>query len=70
MEQATRARLKRRLKREKRQREAWKRAERLDGTPVVEHRAEREAWLKLSESALMKTWDNADDDVFNELLTK
>jgi predicted DNA-binding antitoxin AbrB/MazE fold protein len=31
---------------------------------------EREAWLKLSETSLMKTWGNADDDVFNELLTK
>ena len=30
---------------------------------------EREAWLKLSETALLKTWDNAGDDVFNELLT-
>jgi predicted DNA-binding antitoxin AbrB/MazE fold protein len=31
---------------------------------------EREAWLKLSEESLTKTWDNADDDVFNELLSK
>ncbi len=31
---------------------------------------EREAWLKLSEESLLKTWDNADDDVFNELLSK
>ena len=31
---------------------------------------EREAWLKLSEEWLLKTWDNADDDVFNELLLK
>jgi predicted DNA-binding antitoxin AbrB/MazE fold protein len=31
---------------------------------------EREAWLKLSEESLTKTWDNADDDVFNELLEK
>jgi len=31
---------------------------------------EREAWLKLSEEALTKVWDNADDDVFNELLAK
>ncbi len=29
---------------------------------------ERSAWLKLSEDALMKTWNNPDDDVFNELL--
>jgi predicted DNA-binding antitoxin AbrB/MazE fold protein len=32
--------------------------------------AEREAWLKLSEDSLTKTWDNAADDVFNELLKK
>jgi hypothetical protein len=31
---------------------------------------EREAWLKLSEEALTKLWDNAADDVFNELLPK
>ena len=31
---------------------------------------ERENWLKLSEASLLKTWDNADDDVFNELLKK
>jgi predicted DNA-binding antitoxin AbrB/MazE fold protein len=31
---------------------------------------ERESWLKLSEESLMKTWGNADDDVFNELLSK
>ena len=31
---------------------------------------EREAWLKLSEESLTKAWDNADDDVFNELLAK
>jgi hypothetical protein len=31
---------------------------------------ERAAWLKLSEQSLMKAWDNADDDVFNELLKK
>ena len=32
--------------------------------------AEREAWLKVSEESLTKAWDNADDDVFNELLSK
>ena len=32
--------------------------------------SERGAWLKLSEEALTKTWDNPDDDVFNELLQK
>lgn len=30
---------------------------------------EREAWLKLSEESLLKTWGNA-DDVFDELLLK
>jgi predicted DNA-binding antitoxin AbrB/MazE fold protein len=29
---------------------------------------EREAWLKLSEESLLKTWDNPGDDIFNELL--
>jgi predicted DNA-binding antitoxin AbrB/MazE fold protein len=28
---------------------------------------ERSAWLKLSEASLLKTWENPDDDVFNEL---
>ena len=32
--------------------------------------SEREAWLKHSESSLTKVWDNDDDDVFNELLSK
>ena len=32
--------------------------------------AERAAWLKLSEQRLTATWDNADDDSFNELLAK
>lgn len=31
---------------------------------------EREAWLTLSKESLTKAWDNADDDVFNELLAK
>jgi len=31
---------------------------------------ERENWLKLSEAALLKTWGNDADDVFNELLKK
>jgi len=31
---------------------------------------EREAWLKLSEESLKKTWDNSADDVFNELLSQ
>ena len=37
---------------------------------TIESDTEREAWLKLSEESLLKTWGNADDDVFNELLTK
>ena len=32
--------------------------------------AERAAWLKLSEESFVKTWDNPDDDAFNELLKK
>ena len=32
--------------------------------------AERAAWHKLSEQSLLKVWDNPEDDVFNELLTK
>ena len=32
--------------------------------------AERSAWLRLNEGALTKTWDNPDDDVFNELLQR
>jgi len=31
---------------------------------------ERSAWLKLSETALTETWQNPDDDVFNELLQR
>ena len=31
---------------------------------------EHEAWLKLSEESLLKTWGSANDDVFNELLEK
>jgi hypothetical protein len=31
---------------------------------------ERAAWLALSEHSLLKAWDNPDDDVFNELLSK
>jgi predicted DNA-binding antitoxin AbrB/MazE fold protein len=37
---------------------------------TIESDPEREAWLKLSEENLSKTWDNPDDDVFNELLAK
>ena len=31
---------------------------------------EHAAWLKLSEQSLLKAWDNPDDDVFNELLSR
>jgi hypothetical protein len=37
---------------------------------TIESDTEREAWLKFSEEGLSKTWDNAADDVFNELLAK
>jgi predicted DNA-binding antitoxin AbrB/MazE fold protein len=50
-----------------------------DKTPVrvtietefaVAEDAERALWLKASEQALTKTWDNSGDDVFNELLKR
>lgn len=37
---------------------------------TIETDSEREAWLKLSEEKLSKTWSNDADDVFNELLAK
>ena len=37
---------------------------------TIESDLEREAWLKLSEENLSKTWNNPDDDVFNELLDR
>lgn len=37
---------------------------------TIECDSERDAWLKLSEENLTKTWDNPADDVFNELLAK
>ena len=39
-------------------------------TSVPASDVERAAWLKLSAQSLMKVWDNADDDVFKELLAK
>lgn len=42
----------------------------LDRCVTIESDLEREAWLKLSEDNLSKTWNNADDDAFNELLKK
>jgi len=37
---------------------------------TVESDLERASWLRLSEDALMKTWDNDADDIFNELIEK
>jgi hypothetical protein len=37
---------------------------------TIESDTEHGAWMKLSEEALMRTWDNDADDVFNELLKK
>ncbi len=37
---------------------------------TIESDGERASWSKVSEEALAKTWNNSDDDVFNELLTK
>ncbi len=37
---------------------------------TIETDGERAAWLEVSEKSLMRTWDNPDDDVFNELLKK
>lgn len=50
-----------------------------DNTPVtvtiesemaVTEDVERTIWLKASEAALTKTWDNSADDVFNDLLPR
>ena len=37
---------------------------------TIESDPERDAWMKLAEESLMKTWGNDADDVFNELLKK
>jgi predicted DNA-binding antitoxin AbrB/MazE fold protein len=37
---------------------------------TIECDIEHEAWMKLSETSLRKTWDNDADDVYNELLKK
>ena len=37
---------------------------------TIESDPERERWLKLSEQSLTQVWDNRDDDVFNQLLSK
>jgi predicted DNA-binding antitoxin AbrB/MazE fold protein len=36
---------------------------------TIESETDREAWLKLSEDNLLKTWNQPEDDVFNELLS-
>ncbi len=40
--------------------------EEMDG--CSEETEEREAWLKASEQALMRVWDNLEDAVYDELL--
>jgi predicted DNA-binding antitoxin AbrB/MazE fold protein len=42
----------------------------IDSGTVACEDSERSAWLKLSEEALTTTWENPDDDVFNELLQR
>jgi predicted DNA-binding antitoxin AbrB/MazE fold protein len=42
----------------------------IETRPAPATDTERAAWLKLSEESLSRTWDNPDDDVFNELLEK
>ena len=37
---------------------------------TVETDPERVGWLRVSEEALLQTWENPGDDVFNELLKK
>lgn len=37
---------------------------------AVSEDTERKFWLKASANALTKTWDNPEDDVFNELLPR
>lgn len=39
-------------------------------TIETEKDSERVAWSKVSEQSLMKAWDNTDDDIFNDLLSK
>jgi predicted DNA-binding antitoxin AbrB/MazE fold protein len=42
----------------------------IDSGPARCEDIERSAWLNLSEEALTATWENPDDDVFNELLQR
>ncbi len=37
---------------------------------TIKSDTERAGWLRVSEQALLRAWDNSEDDVFNELLTK
>ena len=37
---------------------------------TIESDTDREQWLKLSEDNLLKTWNNPEDNVFNELLSQ
>ena len=37
---------------------------------VPASQSENQAWLNASEQNLMRVWDNAEDDVYNELLEK
>jgi predicted DNA-binding antitoxin AbrB/MazE fold protein len=37
---------------------------------TIESDTDREQWLELSENNLLKTWNNPEDEVFNELLSQ
>lgn len=37
---------------------------------TIECDTEHEAWMKISEASLLKTWDNDADDIYNDLLKK
>jgi len=37
---------------------------------IIDRDRIRAAWLKLSAQSLLETWDNEDDEVFNELLER
>jgi predicted DNA-binding antitoxin AbrB/MazE fold protein len=37
---------------------------------TIEVDLDREQWRQISQASLLKVWDNPDDDVFNELLSK
>lgn len=42
----------------------------IDSDAVGGEDGERLAWLRLGETALTATWQNSEDDVFNELLQR